>query len=644
MRRERKQASLHFGPTHRPEGFTSGALAQFDGSAEPVVRELLQNSLDAADQANRSAEVQFEVDEVASDLLPGWDEYLTALSRARQARLEWHKGRPSQDEKMVVDRIDTCISGDRIPLLSCVDNGHGLDRRRMDSLLTPGNTSKGDHGAGSFGLGHHAAFGASDLRFVLYASKYRDGKRLRNLASGHCILAAHRESVGSGWRAADGYWFRTGHGDNAFTESSEPYPDTPPRLLVPYLDALTDTGTVVCIAGFNDFNRDAGEPSAVEMICRVASANFSDAINSGRLAVTVVDRRGPADNQMRLQLRTLSDAEAALSAIKDQQRSGTGRAGHITGSVAYNALLTLRDGNEIVSPDGVAIRIRRIDGTDRPRTQVHIFRRGMWITSRAHGLAKSDFSRQEPFDAVLALDRGPLEEVVRAAEGPEHRGLDKGRLSTHQRKQLREGLGEIAELLRKELGERADLQEYIPPGFATLEGQVTRAAEKVRRPRSPSGGGSSKNPVNGGKKRTHGEKDEPRRTGTPNPGTTPLYRSSLRATAGGRRVTAHLAYGEEVPEGGQIGVRLRSASGADGSCESPLSDQFLRIVSVDDGGDRMTTASDGVLELVLPAKEGRRTLTVTLSAPVQDPRLLELDLVRRRPPATAEPSDQTESG
>ncbi len=448
MRRSEEQASLYYGITHRPEGFTNGALAQFDGSPEPVVRELLQNSLDAADQAGRPAEVRFEICEAPGSSLPGWDEYRAALKRAKKARKELNKGPPSHDEKTVVDRIDAQVGAPSVALLLCVDNGHGLDQRRMNALLTPGNTSKGDHGAGSFGLGHHAAFGASDLRFVLYASKHRDEReRIKHLASAHAILATHRNPKGRGWLAGDGYWFRKGHGQAAFDPSSKPYPRTAPLLLVPYLDSLADTGTVVCIAGFNDFNRDPSDPAAVEMICRVASANFSDAINSGRLTVEVTDRRGREGDQMKVHLRSLSDAEEVLAEISDQRRSGTGKAGHITGSVAYSALLTLRDGEAMAGLDGMTLRVRRLGDAESSLTQVHLFRRGMWITSRADGLMKRDFSRQEPFDAVLSLDRGPLEEIVRAAEGPEHRGLDKKRLSQPQRKQLRQHLSEIADRL-----------------------------------------------------------------------------------------------------------------------------------------------------------------------------------------------------
>jgi hypothetical protein len=81
-----------------------------------------------------------------------------------------------------------------------------------------------------------------------------------------------------------------------------------------------------------------------------------------------------------------------------------------------------------------------------------------------------------------------------------------------------------------------------------------------------------------------------------------------------------------------VGIRIRAASGADGSCEQPLPDDFLQIVSISDDAGRAVRASgpEGELELSLPAIEGRRRLTVMLASPVLDPQLIELDLVKRK--------------
>ena len=99
------------------------------------------------------AEVSFIMGEIARDELPGWSKYITVFQEARRQRRSQSGTKRSQDERMVVERIESSSRSATIPLLLCIDNGHGLDGVRMDALLTPGNTSKGERGAGSFGLG-----------------------------------------------------------------------------------------------------------------------------------------------------------------------------------------------------------------------------------------------------------------------------------------------------------------------------------------------------------------------------------------------------------------------------------------------------------------------------------------------------------
>jgi len=630
------RAVLHFGQMHRPEGFTSAAVAQFDGSAGPVVRELLQNSLDAAVEAGASsAKVRFVICEASQDELPGWATYeSTFLATLAQRR---SRGSKSHDEKTVIERIEQSSGADTTPLLVCIDNGHGLDGPRMEALLTPGNTSKGERGAGSFGLGHHAAFGASDLRYVLYGAKYRrDDGKIASIASGHAILATHRDSDNS-LRAADGYWFKTGREGSAFDGAYDCFPETLPPLLAPFL-ADVATGTAVCITGFNDFHREAGDPSAVESICRVAAANFVDAIHAGSLLVEVQDKRH--DMAVTVDCSALGEL---LESVSDNKRASRGKGGEITGNVAYNAWRTCILGETLHPADGITIRWRRLELSERQPTRVHVFRRGMWITSRAPGLlASPDFSDTWTFDAVLSLESGRFEDLVRNAEGPEHRGIDRKRLNNREKAQYREHVAEIASLLREAVGTREDLEDFVPEGFATLTGKEVRTAERLRRTRMPAGGGSRKETLKGGQVSGRGQRGPGRQRGTPRPGSRPRYRTSLRLE-GPDVVAVDLGYEEDVADDSRVGVRVIMASGADASCEQPLPDDYLHIVSVTDDAGNTARAGDsaGELELVIPAAAGRRRLTVRLVDPVSDPRLIELDLVKRK---VAAPQDGRESG
>lgn len=619
-------ADLYFGPTHQPVGFTNSALASFDGSAEPIVRELIQNSIDAVYHANEEvANVKFIITEVQSDKLPGWDTYRQVFNQALRYRKIWHSGHPSHDEEMITARIKRVTNQKHIPILLCIDNGWGLTGQRMDRLLTPGNTDKGERGAGSYGLGHHAAFGASDLRYVLYSSKYRDEYgSIEPITSGHAMLASH--SVGRTIYAADGYWFSAGSEEYAFDGSCESYQNALSPLLSNHLDNLK-TGTVVCMVGFNDFNRDDNDPTAIEAISRVVASNFSDAIHAGQLTVSIKDERDYTNA-----IVTPDRLREILEPHSQNRRAS--KQGQINGEVAFNAWKTINYGKRI-SGASELIRWRQLEGADQLRTRIHLFRKGMWITSTAPGLQSHNFSDVWPFDAVLSLEDGPLERLVRNAEGPEHRGIDRKRLSKDDRKQLTELTAEVANLLRITIGERDDSSEFIPTGFAIVTGHQIRRAERIRRPRTRTGGGARQERVNVGEAKgsDSSNRNTPRRRGTPQPGSAPRYRTALRLN-NTSVIEALIEYDEEIGHQSDMGIRVRYASGADGTCEKPLPDTYLRLISVrDDERDTHRTASSSGdnLEIVLPAVSGSRIVRVELASPISDPHLVELDIVKRTP-------------
>ncbi|WP_419919924.1 hypothetical protein [Candidatus Poriferisocius sp.] len=613
---------LHFGRTHAPVGFTSAQVSQFDGSAEPVVRELIQNCLDAADRAGRPAQVRFIITDVSPRELPGWSQYCDAFSKAKSERQQRHT-QASHDEKITIRRISQLISLERIPVLLCADNGCGVNPQQMISLLTVGNTDKGEGGAGSFGLGHHAAFGASDLRYVLYGSRYTHKGASGTISSGHAILATRTNQDGK-LLAPEGYWRRADWKGKAWKDGSE-FPTQVPAMLTSYLPE-TETGTVVAIAGFNDFHRETDEPSSEELIMQVAAANFCVAIDEERLKVEIISQDGSTHKADRIMLTP------TLEKIAERKRAY--KTGHISGAQAFAAWLTLRDGNELRLLSGVKIKWRPLDPARGEQTQVHLFRKGMWIDSRVTGLLKRDFSSVWPFDAVINLKDGELEKLVRASEGPEHRGIDRGRLDNEQKRLLREQLAKVADALRTDVGQRDDEEEYTPESFATLQGHYIRKAEPIRRPRKQ-GGGRQKTDVKGGKDRRNRGKGE-RRQGTPRPGSVPRYRHVLQSSTDAGTIEVGLQYEEDTKDGHTMGIRVRRSSGADGTCEQPLPDDYLRLVSVLDQEGRLVSAAttEGELELELPATSGGHTWLIELAGSkarelAAVPHLLSIDIVKR---------------
>ena len=86
---------LRFGPATSWSGFTPTGVSGFnDLQPGVVVRELLQNALDAAVAAGEStAIVHFAVRTVRTADIPGYDEYRNALGRCRRepdtAQCQW---------------------------------------------------------------------------------------------------------------------------------------------------------------------------------------------------------------------------------------------------------------------------------------------------------------------------------------------------------------------------------------------------------------------------------------------------------------------------------------------------------------------------------------------------------------------------
>ena len=182
-----RQASLRFLPSGTPEGFASKAVSS-DNDANPsvIVRELIQNSLDATAPRGNQVQVDFVFDELPVSAIPGIDVFRSAFHAAKRTNAHSPEAAEAQ-----IERITESLNKDLIPVLQIIDNGVGLDTLRTNALLSDGLTNKvGEDAksAGSYGLGHYTAFPASDLQYVLYGGVTATGHRTM---SGHAILASH---------------------------------------------------------------------------------------------------------------------------------------------------------------------------------------------------------------------------------------------------------------------------------------------------------------------------------------------------------------------------------------------------------------------------------------------------------------------
>ena len=642
-------ARLHFPPTAKIDGFTN-AVTSGSVYAEGVVRELLQNALDAAISAGRRAEVDLTVATVPADDFPGFVEYKSAFEAAFDERLSDHDRDHDQltlDEQNAIGRILEVLDGGEANVLFCRDNGVGLNSERLRAVLSQGNSDKASKGAGSFGLGHLAAFAASDLRYVLYAGRRAEG----HVVSGHAIVATHPDPDGiAARRSADGYWAEP---ESPFNLKTARFGNVVPAMLDEQVELIEDSGTVVAVLGFNHFREDDPQRAFGDIV-RVAAVNFLGAIQERKMTVRVSDETLPAER-----LIDRGSLERCLSDIRKQKRSRRGAGGGwLPGEQAYRSYETLHRGEELPVPplDGevpdpsVRVFFRSLSSSERTRVQV--FRDGMWITHKAPHLEFHAFGKAKPFDAVVLLSdpgsgrKGTLYDLVRGAEGPAHRHLEPRRLEPDARRRLNRMLKELGRTLADHAGTLATDEGFSPDGFAIFPGDAERMAEVIprRRPRRREGGGTSTSdsgkddptqPSNGNGRPS--EDDPPRKKKrsrqTPAPGPAVEMRSGLvllsdpdAADGAGSRVSAAFELLEERGSD-DICLRIRAESGSDAGCDAPIPDEWLRVETVEFDGKSIAVGNES--EVRLPS-DCDGNLVITLSRSVHPDRHLELDLVRRK--------------
>ena len=474
-----KKPRLQFGPTTTPQGFTSLSTASFnDLRPVRIVRELLQNSLDAAVEAGEAtAIVRFNVTAIGREHVPDIDAYETAFRAAvrDQTRLN---GGLSDAAQQVVDTIDRALeklSDDGYWCLSVLDNGIGLDPKRMNALLGDGASLKPFDAAGSYGVGHFASIPASDLRYVLYGGIAKSRTRV---ASGCAVLASRNNPRQRYPDAAQGYLvdgFKSGE-DGTYDFINE-------GSIPPLIDAAIEEiatqwghGSAVVIPAFNYFGDDDNR-LLWDIVSKIAAYNFSAAIHHGRLVVEVDEDDVLPDADKAGVLRLDADALGGVLEPESERARAARKRSFFeglrpSGQHAHAAYLTLEMGDRHRVPTSAgAVDVRLLQPAPAGNTRVDLYRNGMWITDDLLRLKRADFPNRPPFHAVLLLDASANNEfhrLVRKAEGPMHDELAFKRLAKRERDTLKNALQDTADWLKSEIPE-ISTEDYSPDDFLVVE-------------------------------------------------------------------------------------------------------------------------------------------------------------------------------
>lgn len=453
---------LLFGPGSS-DGFTPAGIAAFDDlRPAAVVRELIQNALDAARAGEvPRAVVRFRLKRMPRSELPGLKSYERAFERAVETQQRMG-GTLSRQAELVVARIRAALARDELEVLSVLDNGVGLNEQRMNALLSDGLSIKEGGATGTYGNGHSTAIPASDLRYVLYGGVTSDGTRT---GAGHAVIASHFVAGEQHLRSADGFYIRD---FRAGEETLYDYAtgEAVPAVVSHELDAIRETeghGTAVVIPAFNNFAEDG---SLWDMVSQAASANFFVAIEEGELKVTVEDDRSDEEP------KTWILDKVSLGKVLDENKGRRRVPAFLNGQRAFEAHRAYVSGasRRIVTSAG-RIEIRVLQ-SGAGNTRIDLCRNGMWIThDRLIPGFQQKFTDQVPFLAVLSLharEGQSLHEYLRLAEGPLHNSIALKRLPTEDAKACRKALAEIVTWIVANTP-RIRSNAYIPQEYLSLD-------------------------------------------------------------------------------------------------------------------------------------------------------------------------------
>ena len=463
-------AKLQFGPTTSAKGFTSHQTSSFnDLQPARIVRELIQNSLDAAVQIGETtAIVRFRVDTISQKEVPDLKGYREAFNKAVKHWRGQNEGQLTDPAQQVVDRIESALQAldsSKASMLSVLDNGVGLDAKRMNSLLSDGGSAKPYDLSGSYGVGHMAPVALSDIRYMLYGGVTQNGRRI---ACGTTILASHpgKDKL----LAAEGYLikkFKAGLDGNLYEFLTR---TAHPKVISDHLKEIDKEwghGCAVIIPAFNNFRSDGRE--LWDIISKVAAYNFCTAVHRSKLIVEVCDGN----------TKTTLDKTSMESILESEQtRTRAARSDSFfeglrpSGQNAYSILKTLTTptyGEPVTTDCGMAyisLLLPSLNG----QLRVDLFRNGMWITDEIPMLRRVDFGNRQPFHAVIEIDSkddSKLHRLVRKAEGPMHDKLSLSLLSETEQADLEVALEAIAVWIKSHVPAAGE-DEYTVDDFLVV--------------------------------------------------------------------------------------------------------------------------------------------------------------------------------
>lgn len=274
-------------------GKNNAAITMFRGSGimDGLVREIIQNSLDARDDTldqNLPVKVRFKLIRLKKDNFPVFTGLAEALAGAKDY---WEGSRNRTDDILkFLAGVQSTLDQEEIPMLIMSDfNTTGLNGMRStgdeknfwDILVNTEGISikQNDSSAGSFGIGKNAPFAYSGLSTVFYNTLAKDGGQG---FEGVCHLVTTQRTYADGTFKPTQSTGKYLNLVDQFTGKPILPNDHEPLADIPEFRRAT-CGTDVAIAGFKEAEYPEWEKNTAIAVLK----NFVLAIKDGKLEVSV---------------------------------------------------------------------------------------------------------------------------------------------------------------------------------------------------------------------------------------------------------------------------------------------------------------------------------------------------------------------
>lgn len=431
------------------DGFNNSSIDTFIGRRVfSLIRETIQNSMDAKANPGKPVKICFSFDHVPKSDALGISDLLPFLNLAAKTAKDQH-GEEHPGTKFFKRAIDQVVSSKTIPFFSIHDfettgltgpteSGRGKPGAWLALVKGSGLSIKNAPGSlGSFGHGSKAPFAISQIRSVFYFSRIREGSKVESRFQGKSILQSMETKNGE-MTQGTGYF---GHKQRCMPLVNDEVPKwvaklrdkqgqgTGTSLLVPFPELGNNP---------DDFWRD---------IKISVLSNFYYAILQGNLEIVL----GSEDVITSLNLGECLD-NLLIEMSRQQQDESQELREELRSAITIQYPSIEKHGTLISKSFGEVHWFMRI-GQDIDWRNVGVARQnGMLISRRAKNLEK--FTGTKPFDMFLCVVGQNGSQILRAAENPAHTEFEFDRITDpiERKKKLKdysEFTREIRELIRE---------------------------------------------------------------------------------------------------------------------------------------------------------------------------------------------------